>query len=303
MLLRPRPILSAVVLLALGAAACGGVPEDGSVAGPAPESRTVRASGSTTVNPVVSRGAEVLVERAGPRLVVDTQGGSSGGIAALGEGRSEIAMSSRPLTESDRQRWPGTDFRPTRIGVDAVALAVSADVWEGGVRSLTRDQVRAIYEGEVTDWSEVGGASGRIAFFDKEPGRGTWEVFAHWLYDDTDTAPQVDHPTVGSNEEGRSKTSETPGAITQLSVAWVDGESLYPLGLAADTSSEAVEPTPEALKAGTYPLSRPLLVITDGAPEGATAEVIEFLLSRDGQALVEEAGYLPLDALGEENPE
>jgi phosphate transport system substrate-binding protein len=292
----------ALVALAVVTVACGGAPEDGNPGGAA-DGQTVRASGSTTVNPVVSRAAEVLGERGGPRLVVDTQGGSSGGIAALGEGRAEIAMASRPLSDSDRERWPGTDFQPTRIGVDAVALAVAADVWEGGVRSLTRSQVRAIYEGRVTDWSEVGGAPGRIVFYDKEPGRGTWEVFAHWLYDDTSTAPRVDHPTVGSNEEGRTKTSTTPGAITQLSVAWVDGERLYPLALAADGDAEPVDPTPQALTAGTYPLSRPLLVITDGKPAGATAEVIGFLLSTDGQSLVEEAGYLPLDALGEAAPE
>ncbi len=287
--------LFALTVLAALLAGCGGVPaagggEDGSTV----ESGSIlRVNGSTTVNPVVARAAEILRDERGLEITVDTQGGSSGGIAALGEGRAEMAMSSRPVDDGDRTRYPETDFRPVRIGSDAVAIAVSGDVWENGVRSLTRTEMQGIYEGRTESWSEVGGPDRRIVLFDKEPGRGTWEVFADWLYGDADDAPLASHLEVGSNEESRTKVASTPGAVTQLSAAWTDGETVFALAVEG-ADGTVVAPTPETIADGSYPISRPLLVVTDGPPDGAARELVDFLLSARGQGLVDEAGYVPL---------
>lgn len=266
---------------------------------PAPVDSTagvLRVNGSTTVNPVVSRAAEVLRAERDLEITVDTQGGSSGGISALGDGRVEVGMSSRPLDARDREKYPDTEFKPVRIAVDALALVVSKDVWEGGVRALTREEVRRIYEDDVESWSEVGGPDRPIVFFNKEPGRGTWEVFADWLYGDADEAPFVSHPEVGSNEEGRTKVASTRGAISQLSAAWADGESVFALGLRLP-DGRVVRPEAEDLRTGRYPLARPLLVITDGEPEGSARVLIDFLLGPRGQELAAGAGYLPLAEL------
>lgn len=279
-------LVAGAVLLAV---ACGGGAGDD--AAPA-----LRVTGSTTVNPVVSRAAEILRDERGLEIVVDTQGGSSGGIAALGEGRADVAMSSRPLDERDRRRYPNADFRPTRIGADAVAIVVARDVWEGGVRSLSRAEMQGIYEERIIDWRDVGGPAGRIVLFDKEPGRGTWEVFADWLYGAADDVPLVAHLEVGSNEEARTKVAATPGGVTQLSVAWADGETVFALGL-EDASGAVVEPTPEAVASGAYPMARPLLVVTSGEPAGTARELLDFLLGPRGQNLVRESGYLALDQI------
>ena len=270
-------------------AACGEAAGAGS-------SSVLKIVGSTTVNPVVAEAAEVLREERGLGILVDTQGGSSGGIAALGEGRAQVGMSSKPLTDEARRRYPGTDFVVHRVGVDAVALVVSADVWEAGVRALSRDQVRAIYEGRITRWSELGGDDRRIAFFNKEPGRGTWEVFATWLYGSADAAPAVAFPEVGGNEETRSKIGGTPGALGQLSASWADGERVFALALEQD--GEPVEPTPDNLASGRYAMSRPLLLLTDGPAQGAAKSLVEFVLSPRGQELVRKHGYLDLETLG-----
>jgi phosphate transport system substrate-binding protein len=139
-------------------------------------------NGSTTVNLPVVEAAEVMRAERGLRTHVDTQGGSSGGIAALADGRADIGMSSKALSESDRRKFPGVPFEAIRIGQDAVALIVSRYVWQGGVRALSADQVRDILEGRIVNWREVGGPDRRIVFINKEPGRGTWEVFVQWLY-------------------------------------------------------------------------------------------------------------------------
>ncbi|MDX1501325.1 MAG: phosphate ABC transporter substrate-binding protein [Thermoanaerobaculia bacterium] len=261
----------------------------------APAAARIRVVGSTTVSPVVAAAARILREERGLQIVVDTLGGSSGGIAALGDGRAEVAMSSRPVLPSDRERYPGVRFREVEIGRDAVALAVSRDVWEGGVRAISRDQARAVYEGRVANWRELGGPDRRIVFFNKEPGRGTWEVFAHWLYGDSDLAPLVSLPEVGSNEEARNKTRSTPGSITQLSVAWVDGRAIAALAIVGD-NGQLVRPSGPSLASGAYPLARSLLLVTDGEPAAETARLIDFLVGVRGQRLVAAHGYLPLSS-------
>ena len=252
----------------------------------------LRINGSTTVNPIAAEAAEILRAERGLEILVDTQGGSSGGIALLGEGRVEIGMSSRPIEPSDRARFPGAEFVAHRVGVDAVALVVSADVWEAGVRSLSRDQMRAIYERRVTSWREVGGPDLPIAFFVKEPGRGTWEVFAAWLYGSARDAPAARFPEVGGNEETRSKVASTRGALSQLSVSWADGATVF--ALAIEQQGSAVAPTPAAIASGAYPMSRALLLVTNGSPAGDARAFLDLVLSSRGQALVRKHGFLAL---------
>lgn len=254
----------------------------------------LRINGSTTVSLVAAEAAEVLRD-GGMTILVDTQGGSSGGIAMLGEGRVEVGMSSKPLTESDRTKYPQVDFVEHRVGEDAVALVVSADVWNDGVRSLSREEMRSIYEGRVTNWAAVGGPDRQIAFFNKEPGRGTWEVFAKWLYGSDQDAPAASFPEVGGNEETRNKVAGTRGALSQLSYSWADGQTVFPLALELD--GDVVAPTPATIASGSYPMSRPLFLLTNGAPDGAARTLVDFVLSPPGQELVRRHGYLPLDQL------
>lgn len=259
-------------------------------------SGAVRISGSTTVNPVVADAAEHLRDARDMRLHVDTAGGSSGGINALGDGRTDIAMSSRPLNEADRRKFPNAAFHPVRIGEDAISVVVSADVWQAGVRSIDKAQMRRIYEGELTNWKKLGGEDRRIVFFNKEPGRGTWEVFAEWLYGDADNAPRASHPEVGANAEVRSKVGRTRGALSFVSTPWVDELSIFPLALRND-DGESLAPTANTIATHRYPLSRPLFLITAGTPRGDAKLVIDYLLSDEGQKLVAKHGYLQLEQL------
>ena len=277
--LRRTAVLAAVVLTA------------GALSGEEP----LKINGSTTVNLPVAEAAEVLRAEKGMLIQVDTQGGSSGGISMLGEGLVQMGMASKHVSAADRARFPQCDFREIHIGEDAVAMIVSKDVWDGGVKSLTREQLAGIYEGRIRNWKEVGGPDRRIAFFNKEPGRGTWEVFVHWLYGDAKKAPPVSFPEVGGNEEARTKVASTRGAMSQLSSSWADGKRVFALGLKVD--GKEVGPTPEHIATGAYPMSRPLFVLTNGEPAGPARTMVDFLLGERGQALVKKHGYLALDQL------
>lgn len=170
---------------------------------------------------------------------------------------------------------------------------VSHDVWQGGIHALSQAQVRDIYEGRITNWKQAGGPDRRIAFFNKEPGRGTWEVFVHWLYGGPKQAPQVSFPEVGGNEETRNKVASTRGALSQLSASWADGEQVFALAL-RNRDGQVIEPTPENIVTHAYPMSRPLFLLTDGEPQGEVKTFVDFILSERGQELVKKHGYLRL---------
>ena len=288
-------LLAASALLA-GCKDDGGSAATGSTVPAAAAASTLKVNGSTTVNLPVAEAAEILRAERGMSIQVDTQGGSSGGISMLGDGLVQVGMISKPVGDDDRRKYPNVRFNEVRIGEDAVALIVARDVWDGGVRGLSKRQARDVYEGRVTNWRDLGGPDRRIAFFNKEPGRGTWEVFVHWLYGSPKQAPAVSFPEVGGNEETRNKVASTPGALSQLSSSWADGKAVFALALRDETGND-VRPTPQAIADRTYPMSRPLYVITNGPPVGEAKALVDFLLGERGQALVRKHGYLSLDQL------
>ena len=276
--------LAGVALLL--ATACGG---------PGPGDGVLRVSGSTTVNPVAADAAEAL-RRQGLKVTVDAQGGSAGGIAQLAQGQVEVAMSSKPIAEEDRAAFPSADFVTTQIGSDAVGIVVHREIVDGGVGSLSREQLTALFEGRVRNWKELGGPDVEVFVYDKEPGRGTREVIDAYLYG-TEKAPPPPRANnvavVGGNEEGRAKVLSTPGGVTPLSTSFITG---YPK-LAA-VAVGGVEPTPAHIVDRSYALSRPLYLITNGPPGGTAKTFVDYVLSEQGQRLVTKHGYLNLADLG-----
>ncbi|EDY18131.1 ABC transporter binding lipoprotein [Chthoniobacter flavus Ellin428] len=259
---------------------------------------TLKINGSTTVNLPAAEAAEILRVEQKMDIQIDTQGGSSGGISMLGDGLIQIGMASKPVSDDDRAKFPKVKFDEIHVGQDAVAIIVSKDVWDSGVHALTKQQIQEIYESKITNWKDVGAKKSiRIAFFNKEPGRGTWEVFAHWVYGDPKKAPQVSFPEVGGNEETRNKVSSTRGALSQLSSSWADGKKVFALGIKGD-DGKVVDPTNENIANKSYPLSRPLFLLTNGEPTGAARTFVDFMLSDRGQELVKKHGYMRLKDLG-----
>jgi phosphate transport system substrate-binding protein len=259
---------------------------------------TLRISGSTTVNPVAADAAVVLRERTGQPITVDTQGGSAGGLAQLCSGEIDIAMSSKPVADSDREQFPDCDYQPVRIGEDAVVILVLREVYDAGVRSLTREQVQAVFEARITNWRELGGPDLGIFIYDKEPGRGTREVLDKFLYGPDGTAPPPPDSdrfaVVGGNEETRAKLLSNAGSVGPLSTSFVtDYPPLAVLAL------EGIAATPETVASGQYPMSRPLYLVTDGPAMSQAREFIDYVLSPQGQQLLTRHGYLTMAELGQ----
>lgn len=287
-------LMAALVVLA----GCGSGTVDGESAtrdSGAFSDEALRVSGSTTVNPVAADAAEIL-RADGLNVTVDSQGGSAGGIAQLGAAQIDIAMSSKALADSDRAAFPKVDFVATEIGRDAVGVVVRRQVVDGGVKSLSRDQLKGLFEGRIKNWSEVGGPNLTVFVYDKEPGRGTREVLDAYLYGKGVKAPpppQSDnYAVVGGNEETRAKLLSTPGSVGPLSSSFVDGVAEL-----AVVPVEGVGPTAENVADGLYPMARPLFLITNGAPAGSAKAFIDYVIGTEGQKLLNKHGYLNLGQL------
>ena len=256
---------------------------------------TLRVGGSTTVNPVAADAAEVL-RKQGLTITVDAQGGSAGGISQLAHGQVEIAMSSKPIGDEDRAAFPSADFVTTQIGSDAVGIIVRRELYDAGVRNLTRDQLKAVFEGRIRNWRELGGPDVEVFVYDKEPGRGTREVIDTYLYGSAKAPPPPqtnNFAIVGGNEEGRAKVLSTTGAVTPLSTSFIAG---YPK-LAA-VAVDGVEPTPAHIVDQSYAMFRPLYLVTNGPPAGAAKTFVDYVVGDEGQKLVAKHGYLTLAELG-----
>ncbi|MFC8724512.1 phosphate ABC transporter substrate-binding protein [Streptomyces bacillaris] len=255
----------------------------------------LRASGSTTVAPVAADAAEALKAQ-GMNITIATQGGSAGGISQLAAGQIDIALSSKPISDEDRTAHPKADFVTTQIGSDAVGVIVTKPVADAGVKNLTVDQVRGLFEGKITNWSEVGGPKLDVFVYDKEPGRGTREVLDKYVYGEEKAPPPPDTDNfaiVGGNLETRNKLESTPGAVGPLSTGFVEGREKL-----AVVTLDGIAASPENIASGKYPMNRPLYLITNGEPAGDAKKFIDYLLSDKGQALLEPHGYLSLKQIG-----
>lgn len=255
------------------------------------EDTRLRIVGSTTVLPIVSRAAEVFREQHPEVTITVSPGGSGVGVRSVAEDLAEIGMISRPLSPVEQEQYKDLDLRIHPIGRDGVACVVSAPVWEAGVRVLSREQIAAIYRGDIQNWKEVGGPDRPILVVDKEAHRGTRQVFMKWVFGDPlALAPGADLLS-GSNNEEQAKIAGSDAAIGLLSIAWTNDQVR---AVSLRIGDWIVTPTREAVRQGEYPIARDLSLMTKGPPEGWVKRFIQFLQGPEGQALVERSGFVAL---------
>ena len=251
---------------------------------------SIQVAGSTTVLPIVSKAAEQFMIKHPDLNIIVNAGGSGVGINQLGEGKIDVGMASRDITEAEVNKYAGVSFVAHIIGRDAVVPVVSSEVVDAGVQALTLEQIAKIYKGEMGNWKEVDGPDKDILVVDKEQSRGTRHVFMEVvLGDEQAEAPGADL-VLGSNNEEQTAIAQSDAAIGMLSHAWMN-ENVKGLSIIMPDNS-VVQPVLENFVNGSFPITRTLLLITNGQPRGTAKTFIDFVLSEEGQKIVEEAGYV-----------
>jgi phosphate transport system substrate-binding protein len=219
-----------------------------------------------------------------------TGGGSGTGIAALINGTTDIAMSSRPIKEAEVQKVKGRDPKgPQQIAVakDGITFYVHES---NPVEALSIEQLRAIYLGDLKNWKEVGGPDKTIVLYSRENSSGTYVFVKDEVLKGEDFAPEA-QTLPGTAAVVNAVSKETYG-IGYGGGAYAKGIKELKVRKTAD--SEAVAPTQENIQRGTYPLSRDLFFYLPGDARGPTQAFIDFTLSPEGQKIVSEVGYFPV---------
>ena len=257
----------------------------------------LKINGSITVKPVVLSAANHFNKK-GWQVDVSTQGGNSGGVAQVAEGLTDLAMLSRPVTLKDRDKYPSTVFRQHLLGFQGTALIISEDLYSHGVKALTHKQIKGIYEGKIKNWQQVGGPDRTVTFFNNEAGRGTWKVLAGYLYGDPVKAPKVPHPNIVPSQKASTKVSQSKGGITQVTVNEALSSQRVKV-VAIKEGNQTISPNLDTISDGSYPLGRPLLLLSKARMSPAQNQFVQFIQSPKGQKIVKAAGYLPIDKVEE----
>jgi len=255
---------------------------------------TLKVSGSTTVLPIAQKAADAYMATH-PNADIQISGGGSGvGVQQIGEKAVDIGMSSRELSATEKTKYPA--LVRTTVAKDGIAIIVNP---ANEIKVISEGTAKDIYTGKITKWSEVFGAnvpntnnvivvvgrdsaSGTREFFDKAP-EGILKG----------AAPTKSMLEKNSNGAVTQTIAQTPGAIGYVSIGFVD-KNVKALPIWYNDPNKAVAPTKENVLSKAYPINRELFMFTNGQPTGLAKDYLDFILSPEGQKIVDSEGYVPL---------
>jgi len=299
MKLSARIVFTLIFCLIL--AACGGreqATDTAATGRPQASSKPLTIKGSDTMVILGQRFAEEYMKE-NPGVVVQINGGGSGtGIAALINGTVDLAQSSRPMKDkekADAEKNRGAKLNETPVALDALAVFVHAS---NPVHELSIDQIKGIYTGKTTNWSQVGGKNAPIVIYGRENSSGTYEYFKEHVLSKEDFAPRVQ--TLSGTAAVINAVAADANGIGYGGIAYA--KEVRAIGVKKDAASPGVEPKEETVANGTYPISRNLYFywVANARPE--LERFVQWAISPEGQTVVENVGYYPLATTASEVP-
>ena len=245
---------------------------------PAALSGTVATDGSTSMEKVIGALGEAFMEANSGVNFTYNPTGSGSGITAVSEGRCDIGLSSRALKDSEVE----SGLVGTVLAYDGIAVIVNP---ANTVEDLDLGTIAKIYTGEITNWSEVGGADAQIVLVGREAGSGTRSGFEEL----TETVDKCQYrQELTSTGDVITAVAQNPDAIGYASLASVK-DSIKALKVAG------VTPTEETVKDGTYLIQRPFVLVTkEGVALSPVAQAF-FDYATKGQAndIITASGVVP----------
>ena len=257
----------------------------GMAAAYAQDSGKIVMDGSTTVGPIAKAFAEYFMSRYPAVNITVSESGSGNGAKAIVNGTADIGNLSRRMKEEefDAAKAKGVDVVEHVVAMDALVVVVHPS---NPVQGLTKDELKQIYTGEITNWKSLGGPDRKIVVISRDTNSGTYETFQLLVTKSDRVTDKAEY--VGSNGAVRQRVLTTEGAISYVGLAFTDGvKSLDVNGIAA---------TPETVNDKTYPIARELYMYTNGEPQAGTplAEFLGLYKTEDGKKIISEQGFVPL---------
>ena len=270
-------VLAAV--LALSLAACGSKDSDNK-GGDTALTGKVSTNGSTSMDKVIGALKEqFMLDNTGVTVTYDPTGSGSG-IEAASNGSADIGLSSRALKDEEK----ANGLEGTVVALDGIAIIGKAN---STVTDLSVEQIAKIFTGEITDWSEVGGAAGTISCVGRESGSGTRDGFESITK--TKDACKLDQELTSTGGVIEA-VAGNPNAIGYASLSAVEGQE----GITVLTVG-GVAPSEATVLDGSYAIQRPFVFATrtDEALSDAAQAFFDFATSKDAASLIQNAGAVP----------
>jgi phosphate transport system substrate-binding protein len=269
--------------------------------------------GSSTENPsepisiIENKGSDTIVNLAlawaeeyqiiDPNVQLSVTGGGSGtGIAALINGTVDIANASRSMKQEERETAISNGSEPVEfvIARDAIAVIVNP---ENPVQHLTLQQISDIYSGVINNWNEVGGEDRPIVRLSRETNSGTHVYFLEEVIrlgeKDNHTFFSQNTLLLPSSEGIGAEIRQNPNAIGYDGLGYVTDE-LKVIAVSSSAGEPYIFPSADSVNSGLYPIARDLYMYTNGSPEGAIKEYLDWILSPAAQEIVTELGFVPI---------
>jgi phosphate transport system substrate-binding protein len=281
----------ALVWFLLGKSSLGPAATEGVVA----PAQTIENKGSDTLVNLALAWAEAYMATYPEVRISVTGGGSGTGIAAMINGTVDIANASRAMKSEEITAAEANGISPVEFTIagDAIAVVVHPS---NLVDQLTLAQISDIYTGEITNWSQLGGEDRPIVLLSRESNSGTYVYFLENVVrmgdKESDLLFSPDTLLMPSSEGISAEVRQNPNAIGYDGLGYVTPDQKM-LAVAQDAQEAYVLPSLETVNDGSYPISRPLYMYTAGEPAGPIKDYLYWVLS-DGQALVSELGFVPL---------
>lgn len=246
--------------------------------------------GSDTVLPLAQKEAESYMKSNKTAKITVTGGGSGVGLAALVDNTTDIAMASRKIKMDEKMKLQdaGRNYKETIIAYDALSVIVNPS---NKVSQLTKEQLAGIFTGKVKNWKEVGGDDMPIVVYSRESSSGTFEFFKEHVMDKKNYASTVlSMPATGAIVQS---VSQTKGAIGYIGLAYMEN-NVKALKVSYDKGKTYIAPSMETAKDKSYPVVRPLYYYYLTTVEKSVKPFVDYVLSAEGQKIVEQVGYVPL---------
>lgn len=264
---------------------------------PSTSSKSIEVKGSDTMVNLGGAWAEAYNAKNTGVSVSVTGGGSGTGIAALLNGTTDIAESSRDMSPEEiaAAKKSGLDPQMFIVARDGVSVIVNKT---NSVSKLTIKQLADIFTGKITDWKDVGAKPGKIVVLSRDKSSGTHVFFLeHVLRGGNAKGPEQYGKEVLMQVSSQSIADEVASnkdAIGYVGMGYVDPAKHKHLFIAKDAGSKYVEPTSANVLNNTYPIARPLYFFTPNKPSADVKAFIDFVLSKDGQAIVVKEEFVPV---------
>ncbi|MEI8134678.1 MAG: phosphate ABC transporter substrate-binding protein [bacterium] len=251
---------------------------------------TITVKGSDTMVQLAQRWAEKYMKQNSGVNIQVTGGGSGTGISALINGTTDICTASRPMKDGEklklRERYGSTGIE-VRTAKDGLTIYVNE---ANGIGELSFAQIKGIYTGAIKNWKEVGGADASIILYGRENSSGTYAFLKEKVLDNDDYANSMQ--ALPGTAAVVNAVKRDPNGIGFGGAGYAKG--VKELAVRKSDGDKAFLPHKENIASGDYPITRFLYFYLRQKPDGDMKEFIKWVRGPEGQAVVENEGFFPV---------